>query len=108
VRGRLRWQCCEDCFKYAVEISYHIIIPKAQNTIAMFAEPCIPDDIALAVCVLTAINFNDEPMLATEKVSDITTDRLLANELEAVHFACAKPPPEFGFGNRGILAKPSG
>jgi hypothetical protein len=84
VWGRLRRQCRKDCLEDAVDISDHVIIPKAQNAIAMFTEPCIPDDIALAVCVLTTINFNNEPMLATDKIGHIAAYRLLADEFEAV------------------------
>jgi hypothetical protein len=108
VRGRLRPQCGEDCFKNAFEISSHVIIPKAENAIPMLAEPLISDSIALAPRVLATIHFNNEPVLTTDKVSDVTTDRLLANELDAVQFPRAKPSPKLGFGNRGVFAKPSG
>jgi hypothetical protein len=73
----------------------------------MFAEPCIPDDIALTVCVLAAVNFDDEPMLATNKVSDVRPYWLLTNELEAIQATRAEPPPELSLRNRRILAKPS-
>ncbi len=86
MRGRLRRQCREDCLEDALDISDNVIIPKTQNAIAMLAKPCVPNDIALAVSVLAAINFNDEPVLATDEVGHITAYRLLANKLESVQF----------------------
>jgi hypothetical protein len=107
VRGRLRQQCGEDCFKNAFEISSHVIIPKAENAIPMLAEPLISDSIALAPRVLAAVNFNDEPMFAANKVCDVRPYRLLANEFEPIQAARAKSPPELSLRNRCILAKPS-
>jgi hypothetical protein len=52
----------------------------------MLAKPCIPNDIALAVSVLAAINFNDEPVLAADKVGHVTPYWLLADRLEPAQF----------------------
>jgi hypothetical protein len=107
VRGRLRLQCGEDCFQYAFEISDHVIIPKAEDAIAVLDEPFVSDSIALALRVLTTINFNDEPMFATNEVSDVRPYGLLANEFESIQATGAESPPEFSFRNRRIFAKPS-
>jgi hypothetical protein len=73
----------------------------------MLAEPFVSGSIAFALRVLTAVNFNDQPMFATNKVSDVRPYWLLANEFESIQATRAEPPPELRFCNRGILAKPS-
>jgi hypothetical protein len=73
----------------------------------MLAEPFVSGSIALALRVLTAVNFNDEPMFATNKVRDVRPYWLLANEFESIQATGAESPPKLSFRNRGILAKSS-
>jgi hypothetical protein len=82
VRGRCRRRCGEDGFPNAFDISKYFIIPKAQHTVAMIGEPSISDGVAFVSRVLAAINFDDKPLFATNKVNDIGADRLLADELK--------------------------
>ena len=72
----------------------------------MFAEPFITNNIVFVSGVLSAVDFNDEPMLATDKISNVRTYRLLANEFEPIQFARAKAPPKPGFRDCGIFSKP--
>jgi len=48
----------------------------------MIGEPSISDGVAFVSRVLAAINFDDKPLFATNKVNDIGADRLLADELK--------------------------
>jgi hypothetical protein len=95
-------------FPERLEISSHVIVPKAENAIPMLAEPLISDSTALAPRMLPAVNFNDEPMFAANKVCDVRPYRLLANEFEPIQATRAKSPPELSLRNRCILPKPSG
>jgi hypothetical protein len=82
VRGRCRRRCGEDGFPNAFDISKYLIIPETQHTVAMIGEPSISDGVAFVSRVLAAINFDDKPLFATNKVNDIWVDRLLADELK--------------------------
>ena len=50
----------------------------------MFAEPFITNNIVFVSGVLSTLNLNYEPMLATDKISDVRAYRLLANEFESI------------------------
>jgi len=82
VRGRFRRRCGEDSFPNAFDISKYFIIPKAQHTVAMIDQPPITDEITFVCRVLAAINFDDKPLFAANKVNDIGADRLLADEFK--------------------------
>jgi hypothetical protein len=82
VRGRCRRRCGEDGFPNAFDISKYFIIPETQHTIAVIGEPSNSDGVAFVSRVLAAIDFYDKPLFATDKVNDIGTDRLLADEFK--------------------------
>jgi hypothetical protein len=46
----------------------------------MIGQPLITLLIARIICVLSSIDFDDEPTLTTHKVHNIRPDRLLAHE----------------------------
>jgi len=50
----------------------------------MIAEPFVPNCITLAFRMLSAVDFNDEPALATDKISNVRPYRFLAHELETI------------------------
>jgi len=83
VRGRFRRRCGEDSFPNAFDISKYFIIPKAQHAVTMVGQPSITDRVARVCRVLTAVDFDDESLLAADKVNDVGTDRFLADEFEA-------------------------
>jgi hypothetical protein len=80
--GRGGRRCGENGFPNAFDISKYFIIPKTQHAVAMIDEPSISDDVAFVSCVLAAVDFDDKPLFATNKVDDIGPDRLLADEFE--------------------------
>ena len=71
----------------------------------MFAEPFIANNIVFVSGVLSAVNFNDEPMLAIDKISNIRTYWLLANEFKSIQLTRTKPPPQPGFRDCGIFSE---
>ena len=48
----------------------------------MFNEPLIADGVASVLGVLAAIDLDDEPFLSTNKIDDITPNRLLTHKFE--------------------------
>jgi hypothetical protein len=83
VRGRRRRRCCENCLPNTFDISEHVIVPEAKNAIPVIDKPSVARGITLVIGVLTAVDFDDESLLAANKVGDVGPDRLLANELES-------------------------
>jgi hypothetical protein len=81
VRGAIRWQGRRNHFKYTVHIAKHVIIPESQHAISMLGEPPVAHRVALVDRVLAAVDFNDEPLLATNEIDDVGSDRFLTDEL---------------------------
>ena len=82
MRGRFRRRCFEDRFPNPFEISQHLIIPEAQDAIAVIGQPTIPNSVAFVCCMLTPIHLDYEPLLSANEVDDVGADWLLSNELE--------------------------
>jgi len=53
----------------------------------MLSQPLIAHEIACTLGMLTAIHFYNQSLLATNKVDDISTDRVLTNELVTINRA---------------------
>ena len=51
-----------------IEISQHIVVPKAQHPITAFIEIAIARDIALVLGMLTAVDFHNQFQFETGKV----------------------------------------
>lgn len=49
----------------------------------MFDKPSIADGVAFALGVLAAIDFDDKPLLSTDKIDEIRPDWLLTHEFES-------------------------
>ena len=105
VRGRRRRRCREDCVPYAFDISEHFVIPETQDTVAAFDEPLITGRVTLVICVLAAVDFDDEPLLSTGKIDDIRTNRLLTHKFETAERPGAKISPELSFGTCRISSQ---
>jgi hypothetical protein len=65
-------------------VSQNIIVPEAKHAKPFTSEIIVPDYIVLIVCVLAAIDLNDQLSSEACKVDDISADRKLSLELEAV------------------------
>src|SRR5208282_931649 len=103
VRGRRRRHCREDCLPNAFDVSQHVVIPETEHAIAMFDQPLITARVASALCVLAAVHLDDEPLLPTNEIDDVRTDRLLTHELESAKRTRTKITPELAFCGRRIL-----
>jgi hypothetical protein len=76
-----------DYFKNAVDISDHLVVPKAKHFEAMLDEPTVADCVTLVGGVLAAIDFDDEPCFAAQEVDDVRTDRLLPDKFMSIESA---------------------
>ena len=103
MRGRRRRRCCEDSVPYAFDIPEHFIIPETQDTIPTLDEPLITGGVALVIRVLAAVYFDDEPLLSTDKIYDIRTDRLLPHEFETAKRPGTQVVPKLSFSARRVF-----
>jgi hypothetical protein len=83
VSGRCRRHGREDRFPNAFEIFQHLIIPEAQNAIAVIRQPLIADGVAFVISVLTSVDFDHQPPLSANEIDNVRTNRLLANKFES-------------------------
>jgi len=65
----------------ATNVRQHIIIPKSQHAITELLQKFVADLVPQRFRVLSAIDFNDDFLLSTDKVADLATDWFLSNEL---------------------------
>jgi hypothetical protein len=61
----------EDRLRGADGIVAHVAVPDAKHCPALVRQPLIPDDVALTIGALPAIDLDDELRPATGKVGDI-------------------------------------
>ena len=89
-----------------VQVLQHIGVPEADETEPLAFQVGSASGIALRA-LLTAVHFNDQTLLGTEKVDDVTVDLGLLPEFEAVELPAAQDAPEFPCGIGGVLAERS-
>jgi hypothetical protein len=82
--------------KHALGIRQHIIVPEADDGIAVRLEPIGACFIVLRV--LSAIDLDDEFRRRAEEIDDIGAERMLATEAVAFELLSAQtgPQPELG------------
>ena len=84
MRGRIHRQSNRDCLQHAVDIPQHVVVPKAQDAIAMIGQPPIALDIVFAVRMLAAIHLDDQSLFTTNKIDSKWPDRFLTNEFQPI------------------------
>jgi hypothetical protein len=84
-----RFQRVVNGSEHAFEIPIDIAIPKSQHAKTECLQVAIADAVLLGVriiIVLTAIKFDDQPLLEARKIDDVPCARCLAAEMEAAAF----------------------
>lgn len=92
----------------ALGIGQNVVVPEPQHTPPLPLEPFGPRGVGFVVRMLTAIGFNDEPMLQAHEIDDVSADGPLAPELVTGHSPVAKYRPEAPFGVGGGLPERPG
>ncbi len=80
-----------------LDVRQHLVVPEAKDPIAAGSKPRVTGSVSGRICVLAAIDLDDEAPLPTNEIADIWTDWLLPNELATRELSAAKMPPELGF-----------
>jgi hypothetical protein len=94
-----------NCLQYSVDVLYHVIVPEAQDAIAMIAKPLIANGIAFTGRVLSAVDFNDQALLPADQIDNIGTDGFLTYEFHSAERSRANTVPKPLFRNSGSSAK---
>jgi len=95
--------------QYPFEAVVDFIVPETEHAIAFRFDPPGTSFIFLDLrSMLTAIEFDDKSGGAVEEVTDITGNRHLAAEFEAIQPSVAETLPELAFDIGGIIAKAFG
>jgi hypothetical protein len=88
-------------------ISQYLGIPESQNGVAIGSERGIARAVPGIICMLSTINFDDEPLLATNEVDDVRCDSFLPHEFEAPQPSVAQRKQQLRFSIGGLAAKAS-
>jgi len=105
VRGKRRKHCAQYCFQNALDISKHVIVPEAQDSIIPCSKPFIADWVKPACRMLSAIHFDDQSTFAANEIHDVTSYRLLPNKLESTKLTSAQFIPQQQFSARGDMTQ---
>ena len=87
MRGLCCLQSIQDGLKDAVGIVQYIVVPESQNLIAVLCKPFVPGHVAGIGCVLTAVEFNNDFLLAADEVDNVGANGFLADEFETAQRA---------------------
>jgi hypothetical protein len=77
----------------AFPVTQYLRIPKSQHLISLRRERGIAGAVFWIICMLPAIDLNDELLLATNKIDDIGADGFLPNEFESIQASVAQGEP---------------
>jgi hypothetical protein len=103
VRGLLT-RSSDDRLQHTVDIAHHIVVPDAQNQIAVVFDIGRPLRVFKAALVmLPAIQFNDEMGELTAEIDNIGPDRHLSPKFHSVKTPVAQPKPQGPLGV-GLIA----
>ncbi len=81
------------------------MVPEPEDVEAATLQHCCSRGIVFDVlCMLPAIEFDDEPGLKAREVGEISVDRDLTSELEAIQFAAPERQPKASLGLRPVTA----
>ena len=94
-------QFFEDCGENAFGVLQHIVVPEADDAIAVGFDDLRSSVIGRVVGVLAAVEFDSDPRGATGEIDHEVADRVLPDELYAAELAGAqvRPKPSFRVGH---------
>jgi hypothetical protein len=67
----------------ALGVVQYVVVPKAQNSIAVISEPVVAANVAFIFGMLSAVDLNDQAQLPADEVDDVRSDGLLPNEFRS-------------------------
>ena len=101
----MSFQRSNDFFQDTVDVSHHVVIPKAQNQVSHRLKNARATSVSFCSnCMLPAIELNDEMCIGTEEIDDKTVDGKLPSKFPSAKTTIAKTKPQHAFGVRLIAA----
>jgi hypothetical protein len=98
VRGNFELGC--EHLRHAIEIAENLIVPDANDSVAKGSKVSVAAPIGFAIGVLTAVDLDDETLLAAHEVGVTRSKRLLAREFQPSETAITKSQPQHPLGSR--------
>lgn len=98
VFGQLPVKSCKDRLADGRSVLQDVVVPDAQDGIALCTHEIVAAAIMWAVGVLGAVDFDDEPLVATTEIREVGTDRELSREFVAAELSPFQFEPKRGFG----------
>jgi hypothetical protein len=96
----------KNLFKHILGPLQHFVIPEPNHSKSTASEILRSLDVVQQIIrVLSAVDFDNEPRSKTDKVDDISADRLLPSESMIAEVPVAQMTPKATFGVRCIQAK---
>ena len=94
----------DNLFQYCFGLLQNFIIPKSQHPITLSIQKRRPPLVILNLLrMLSAVQFNNQTILHTDKIDDISAYCLLASEFYSVQPFAAQVMPQFLLGQSHIL-----
>ena len=94
MRGTLGLQSSRDHFEHSIRIADYVIVPKSKDTVIALIEPPVTSLIALAVCVLPTIHFNNQATFAAHEIDHVRSNWRLSYELEPAESSISQSKPQ--------------
>lgn len=93
-----------DAFQHAIHIREDIMVPEADDAVAMRFDQRGARDVAVAGRMLSAVQFDHQSRRPASEVRDMCPDRKLTDEFEAVDLPRAQSRPQrlFRFGRVAV------
>jgi hypothetical protein len=90
-----------DQIEHDVSAANDGFIRNAQNAVAVFSQPAVANGVMLPPCLAVmwrTVKFHDQAMSDAKKIDDVTADRRLAAEFQAIELRAAQRAPKNGLG----------
>jgi hypothetical protein len=95
-----------DDFDHGLRVVEHLVIPEAKHSVPLSLEPgCSHGIVGSLVIVLASIDLDDESLLQTDEVHNVSTKRVLAAERASLELSLPQPAPQDSFGIGHVSAK---
>ena len=93
-------QSLQNGFANTIDVAQHIAIPEPEHTITVRVQIFGPQVVSrgvVRIIVLTAVDFDDQSLLMTGKVSEERPDGSLSSKMRACEGKAAQEAPQFAF-----------
>lgn len=85
-------ECLDNPLSHGLGITHHIVVPESQDSVASCCQSVIAATVALAVCVLPAVDLDNQSGCKAREVDDIWADAVLPAKMNAERMASDDTP----------------